>query len=56
MVVPPKPSDDVLVAASLVFTKTDHPVSFDNPTVWWLWAPGADWRHPEGRQSSDQFK
>ena len=48
----PKPSDDVLVAASLVFKKTDHPVALNNPAVWWSWVPGANWRHPEGPESS----
>lgn len=48
----PKPPDDVLVAASLVFKPTDGPVSLNNPSVWWTWVAGADWRHPEGPQSS----
>jgi len=52
----PKPADSLLVAASLVFTKTDHPVPLNNPAVWWRWVPGADWRHPQGPGSSIEGK
>lgn len=48
----PKPADDMLVAASLVFTPPNHPVSLDNPYVWWKWVAGADWKHPEGSGSN----
>lgn len=48
----PKPADDMLVAASLVFTPPNHPVSLDNPYVWWKWVAGADWEHPEGPGSN----
>jgi sulfatase modifying factor 1 len=48
----PKPADDVLVAASLVFTPPDHPVTLENPYVWWKWVTGADWKHPEGPNSN----
>lgn len=48
----PKPPEEMLVAASLVFQATDGPVSLNNPTIWWSWVPGADWRHPEGPGSS----
>ena len=48
----PKPADESLVAASLVFTPPDHQVSLDNPLVWWKWVAGADWRHPEGPASN----
>jgi formylglycine-generating enzyme required for sulfatase activity len=43
---------DKLVAGSIVFTPPAEPVPFDNPLVWWSYVPGADWRHPEGPQSS----
>jgi formylglycine-generating enzyme required for sulfatase activity len=52
----PKPPDEVLVAASLVFTPTDGPVSLNNPSIWWSWVSGADWRHPEGPGSSIEGK
>jgi formylglycine-generating enzyme len=47
-----KPPDDLLVAASVVFTPTKSPMSLDNPSQWWTWTPGADWRHPAGPGSS----
>lgn len=53
--VPPgtaKPSDDVFVAASLVFTPPGHEVALDNAAIWWTWVPGASWRHPEGPKSN----
>ncbi len=52
----PKPADSLLVAASLVFSPPNHPVQLDNASVWWKWVPGADWRHPQGRQSSIKGK
>ncbi len=48
----PKPPEEVLVAASLVFKPTDGPVSLNSPSVWWSWVAGANWRHPEGPGSS----
>jgi len=48
----PKPAEKFLVAASLVFTPPNHQVSLDNPTVWWQWVAGADWKHPEGPASN----
>lgn len=52
----PKPSDDVLVASSLVFTAPSQPVALNNVAQWWNWVAGADWRHPEGPQSSIKGK
>ena len=48
----PKPSDDVLVPGSLVFTPPNKPVSLENSSAWWSWVPGADWQHPEGPGSN----
>jgi len=48
----PRPPDDMLVPASLVFQQTDHPVALNDPSAWWHWMPGADWRHPLGSGSS----
>jgi formylglycine-generating enzyme len=48
----PKPDDSVLVAGSLVFTPTSHPVPLNDLSAWWRWVPGACWRHPEGPDSS----
>lgn len=48
----PKPPDDVLVPSSLVFTSPSHAVPLNNAAMWWSWTTGADWRHPEGPNSS----
>ncbi|MEI6272513.1 MAG: SUMF1/EgtB/PvdO family nonheme iron enzyme, partial [Phycisphaerae bacterium] len=48
----PKPSQEKLVAGSLVFTPPQAPVSVDDASVWWNWVPGANWRHPEGPESN----
>ena len=42
----------LLVPGSLVFAPTPGPVPLDDWTRWWRWTPGADWRHPEGPDSS----
>ncbi len=47
-----KPDESLLVPASLVFTPPDHAVSLNNAAQWWSWVPGADWKHPEGPESS----
>jgi len=52
----PKPSDSLLVAASLVFHSTTGPVDLGDYSQWWAWTPGADWRHPEGPGSSIKGK
>lgn len=52
----PKPTEEVLVAASLVFKGTEGPVSLNNPAIWWEWVPGADWKHPEGPGSDIEGK
>jgi formylglycine-generating enzyme len=38
----------LLVAGSLVFRSPPGPVSLRDNRAWWEYAPGADWRHPEG--------
>lgn len=47
----PPPSKDVLVAGSLVFSPPEGPVPLNDVRNWWVWTPGANWRHPEGPQS-----
>lgn len=42
-----KPSADVLVAASLVFTPPSHAVDLHDAAQWWRWTKGADWKHPD---------
>jgi formylglycine-generating enzyme len=48
----PRPDEKLMVPASLVFTKLDHPVPLDNPVQWWSWTPDANWRHPRGPKSN----
>lgn len=52
----PKPADDVLVAASLVFAPPAHPVPLDDASQWWSWKKGANWRHPQGEGSDIKGK
>jgi sulfatase modifying factor 1 len=48
----PRPADSLLVASSLSFTPPDHPVALTDASQWWSWKKGADWKHPEGPNSS----
>jgi formylglycine-generating enzyme len=48
----PNAALELLVPGSLVFSKTSGPVNLDDPHNWWHWAPGADWRHPDGPEST----
>ena len=41
-----------LVPGSLVFRPTSGPVDLRNLSLWWVWTPGACWRHPEGPGSA----
>jgi formylglycine-generating enzyme len=50
----PKPNDSALGPGALVFTPTSGPVPLDDLSAWWRWVHGANWRHPEGPQSSIQ--
>lgn len=52
----PKPPDSLLVAASLVFRQTSGPVNLNDYGQWWGWVKGADWKHPEGPNSSIEGK
>lgn len=48
----PKPADDMLQPASMVFTTTTEPVDLNNFLNWWSFVKGADWMHPQGPGSS----
>lgn len=56
--VPPDPADypgmDPALAqpGSLVFRRTAMPVPLSDPSRWWAFVLGADWRHPTGSDSS----
>ncbi len=43
---------DKLVPGSAVFTPTVQKVNLANPLQWWTYVPGANWRQPEGANSS----
>lgn len=47
----PGADPSLLVPGSLVFRPSAGPVPLDDYRQWWTWAPGADWRHPEGPSS-----
>jgi len=55
---PPNPADypgaieELLRPGSLVFTKPHHPVDLRQLSNWWSFILGADWRHPQGPDSS----
>ncbi|HEV3088740.1 MAG TPA: formylglycine-generating enzyme family protein [Candidatus Elarobacter sp.] len=39
-------------AGSLVFKETEGPVDLGDSRNWWHYVPGAQWRHPQGPQST----
>ncbi len=44
----PRPAEEMLQPASLVFSPPDRAVDLRDFRVWWALVPGADWRHPRG--------
>jgi len=48
----PKPDQELLKAASLVFVKTPEAVNLSDYSQWWQWMHGANWKHPQGPQSN----
>jgi len=48
----PKPSPETLVAGSVVFVQPKERPPQADPSLWWLWTPGANWLHPEGPAST----
>jgi len=52
----PRPSDNALVPGAMVFVGTDRPVDLNDYTQWWRYVPGANWRHPQGPDSSIEGK
>ena len=48
----PPPSEEVLVAASLVFKAPSSAIPLNNALAWWEWRPNANWKRPEGLGSS----
>jgi sulfatase modifying factor 1 len=52
----PDAAPEKLVPGSIVFTPPAGAVSFDDPLVWWRYVPGANWRHPEGPDTTIEGK
>lgn len=50
----PQASPALLVPGSLVFTPPAGPVGLQDYRAWWAYVPGANWRHPQGPESSIQ--
>jgi formylglycine-generating enzyme len=48
----PDAAPEFLVPGSLVFVKPPRPVSLRDHRAWWAYVPGANWRHPNGPNSS----
>jgi formylglycine-generating enzyme required for sulfatase activity len=48
----PDAAPELLVPGSLVFNKPERPVRLSDHRAWWAYVPGANWRHPEGPESS----
>lgn len=47
-----KPPDSLLVPGSIVFIQPKEQVNPTNPSLWFKWVAGANWRHPEGPESN----
>ncbi len=48
----PDADPSLLVPGSSVFRQPGGPVDLRDNRAWWEYVPGADWRHPEGPDSS----
>ena len=49
----PDADPSLLVRGSAVFRPTPGPVPLDDPGQWWVYVPGANWRHPWGPRSDN---
>ncbi len=53
----PKPADSVLMPGSLIFREDVKQVqNLNDYSQWWEWKNGADWKHPQGPDSSIKGK
>ncbi|UKM66531.1 formylglycine-generating enzyme family protein [Flavobacteriaceae bacterium GSB9] len=53
----PKPHDSVLKPGSLIFNRNVNKIaSMGNYSQWWTWKTGANWKHPQGPDSSIEGK
>ncbi|MCL4132892.1 UNVERIFIED_CONTAM: hypothetical protein GTU68_037501 [Idotea baltica] len=48
----PKPADSLLQPGALVFKPTSTPVDLRQYMLWWEWKVGANWKHPQGPEST----
>jgi len=48
----PRPHDSIMAPGAIVFVPTEQPVPMHNAQVWWRWTIGANWRHPQGPEST----
>lgn len=48
----PPPPDSLLEAGALVFQPKLDVINLRDERTWWHWERGANWRHPEGKNSS----
>ena len=48
----PRPPEETLVPGGLVFMGTDAPVPLADYSRWWKFVAGANWRHPNGPDST----
>jgi len=52
----PRPPEEVLVSGAMVFTGTSAPANLMHYWQWWTYVPGADWRFPQGPDSTIEGK
>lgn len=52
----PRPDESALVPGAMVFVGSDRPVDLRDYSQWWRFVPGANWRHPQGPDSSIEGK
>lgn len=52
----PRPEDAMLQPGSLVFDPSKEIPDLYDISLWWSWKTGADWRHPDGPESSIEGK
>ncbi|HTS20233.1 MAG TPA: formylglycine-generating enzyme family protein [Casimicrobiaceae bacterium] len=48
----PGAKPEMLAPSSVMFKKTQGPVDLRNHYNWWVYVPGADWKHPRGPASN----
>ena len=48
----PGAKPEMLAPSSVLFKKAKGPVDLTNHYNWWVYVPGADWRHPRGPASN----